>query len=140
MGAETVNGWSISNSGSGTAEICTENAYDGKSALHVSGVGEDGDITVSHPMSEIGSIQRVYRVTFYAKGEYNPDNIIVGWGNRETGSNPVVINLLPVSHEKVETAEAGDGWTKYSYTVKQNNGENKVENNKNITLNFKNAS
>ncbi len=139
VSAENINGWEISNSGSGIAEISAEYAYDGISSLHISGVGEDGDVTVSHPMNEIMHNQRIYRVTFYAKGEYTADNIQVGWGNKTSG-NDLIINTLPVSHDKVDTNDAGDGWTKYSYLVKQQSGDNKVENNTNFTMTFKNAS
>lgn len=131
--AETVNGWTIDNSGNGTAEICAEEAFDGAKALHISEA--DADIVVSRPMSEIGSAQRKYRVTFYAKGEYNEENIVIGWGKSSSSSNHDVISLMELSHEKIEKSEAENGWTKYTYIVRK-----KTANNTDFTLTFKNGS
>lgn len=130
--AETAAGWNIDNAGSGIAQICEENVYEGEKALHVSGVGGDGDITVTRPMSEIESVQRIYRVTFYAKGDYNEDNIMVGWGDRTSSTNNDVISLMSLSHEKVEKSSASDGWTRYTYIVRQ-----KTANNSDFKLIFK---
>lgn len=128
--AENVNGWKIDNAGDGIAEISSDEVYDGAKALHISGA--EGEITVSHPMHGIESVQRKYKVTFYAKGEYNEENIMVGWGNKTEADNHEVISYMNLAHEKIEKNSAKNGWTEYTYTVRQ-----KAENNADFVLNFK---
>lgn len=116
--AEDNRGWNITDSGSGTVEICNEAAYSGSDGLHVCNVTDDGDITVYHTVSDKESVNRYYTVSFYVKGEYNPDNIRIGWGTKETDSKyPERITIMPLSHEKINVEEKEDGWKKYSYSV-----------------------
>ena len=107
------NGWRLTNSGEGRVEICSCEVLEGSAALHIENKG--AEVTVSHLMGSTGSVRRNFKVTFYVKGSYNEEDIMVGTGDRTTGSNPDVITYMPLSHEKIEKSEYKNGWIRYSY-------------------------
>ena len=67
--AETKNGWSVNVPSEGTAEICSEEAFEGARSLHVK--DNAGEVTASHKIASTGSVKRNFRVTFYAKGSFS---------------------------------------------------------------------
>ncbi len=115
--AETKNGWSVNVPSEGTAEICSEEAFEGARSLHVK--DNAGEVTASHKIASTGSVKRNFRVTFYAKGSFSEDDVMVGTGTKTTASNPIAITYMPLSHEKVEKSESG-GWTRYTYLFRGN--------------------
>lgn len=124
VSASAANGWAIDDPSGVNAEICDCNSLSGK-AIHIENIDSD-DITVSHMIAGTGAVRRNYRVTFYMKGEYDEAKIMVGTGTKTTGSNPDVITYMPVSHEKVQKSDFGNGWTKYTYVFRGNIANNSI--------------
>lgn len=121
--AETVqNNWTLTAPSNGTAEVSSEETLDGEKSLHIK--NNDDEVTASHLMAATGSLRRTYRVTFYAKGTYSEDEISVGTGTKTTASNPIAITFMPLSHEKVEKENYGNGWIRYTYLFRGNISNN----------------
>lgn len=111
-------GWEITYTGAGIAQIGNEVVLEGRNALHIQDIAAGEEVTVKHLMGATGSVKRNFRVTFYMKGDFNDENIMVGTGTKTTGADLDVITYMPLSHEKVQQSAYKDGWKKYSYLFK----------------------